>query len=293
MDTLTWSCEFFPPKTEDGEKKLLETSNALAALDPHFFSVTFGAGGSTRHKTREIVDALRHHTPVSIAPHLSCIGTDKTMLREILLNYKTRGIQQLVALRGDIPSGMGYAGGELNHASDLVTFIRQETGDHFRINVAAYPEFHPEANNANKDMEYFKRKVQAGANAAITQYFYNSDAYFRFVEACEQKGINIPIVPGIMPITHVDRLVRFSKQCGAEIPLWLLKRLSAYGEDENAMREFGVEVITRLCDTLLMGGAPGLHFYTLNQSEPTYTICNNLGLVNKKLSLKNLENLTQ
>lgn len=272
----TYSFEFFPPKTDDGMAKLLQVHDQLATLKPRFFSVTFGAGGSTRDRTLQTVMGVREHGS-DAAPHISCIASNKAELRELLTTYKNAGIKHLVALRGDMPSGT-YEKGDFAYASDLVAFIRKETGDHFFIEVAAYPEFHPQAASAETDIANFVRKVKNGADSAITQYFFNADSYFYFIERCEQAGIDIPVVPGIMPITNHARLARFSDACGAEIPRWIRKRLEAYGEDEQSLKAFGVEVVTRLCEQLLAAGCPGLHFYTMNQTEPTATIWRNLGL---------------
>ena len=279
MDTSTpvYSFEFFPPKTAEGMAKLEQTSLELAKLKPLFFSVTFGAGGSTRDRTFETVIDIQHKSGIEVAPHLSCISSTHDNIREVLHAYRKEGIRHMVALRGDIPSGVVEAG-EFRHANELVRFIREETGDHFHIEVAAYPEYHPQATSPDRDLANFKRKVEAGADSAITQYFYNADAYFRFVERCRQAGIEIPIVPGIMPITNYYQLARFSDTCGAEIPRWIRKRLEAWGEDLKSIRAFGEDVVTSLCTRLLEGGAPGLHFYTLNKAEPSIAIWKNLGL---------------
>ncbi len=276
-----FSFEFFPPKTEEGRKQLRAASQALAALEPCFFSVTFGAGGTTRQFTLETVLELKQETAVDVAPHLSCIGSTRDNIREILHTYMGHGIRHLVALRGDMPSGMREAG-EFRYANELVEFIRAETGDHFFIEVAAYPEFHPQARSAQDDLHNFKRKVEAGADAALTQYFYNADAYFAFVDSCERLGLDLPIVPGIMPITNYVQLARFSDACGAEIPRWIRKRLEAFGDDLASIRAFGEEVVTELCRRLLEGGAPGLHFYTMNRAEASLAIWNNLGLAASK-----------
>ena len=273
----TYSFEFFPPKTADGIAKLAETSGSLATLNPGFFSVTFGAGGSTRDRTFETVTNIQKNSGIETAPHLSCIGSTRENIREMLSGYQKNNIRRMVALRGDMPSGMVEAG-EFRHANELVTFIREETGDHFHIEVAAYPEYHPQATSPDKDLANFKRKVKAGANSAITQYFYNPDAYLRFIDRCNQAGIDIPIVPGIMPITNYHQLARFSDACGAEIPRWIRKRLESYGEDLESIRAFGEEVVTNLCSQLVEQGAPGLHFYTLNRDKPSLAIWSNLGL---------------
>jgi methylenetetrahydrofolate reductase (NADPH) len=272
-----YSFEFFPPKTPEGITKLTATSKMLAALKPRFFSVTFGAGGSTRDHTFETVTALNKNTGIETAPHLSCISSTRENIREALAAYQEKGISHMVALRGDMPSGMVEAG-EFRYANELVAFIREETGDHFHIEVAAYPEYHPQASSPDRDLANFKRKVEAGANSAITQYFYNPDAYLHFIERCRKTGIDIPVVPGIMPITNYHQLARFSDACGAEIPRWIRKRLQAYGEDMASIRTFGEEVVTNLCAQLLREGVPGLHFYTLNRAEPSLAIWNNLGL---------------
>ncbi len=272
----TFSFEFFPPRTEDGRVTLRAAAAQLAQLNPRFMSVTFGAGGSTREGTYATVKELRENG-LEAAPHISCIGSTRENLRQILQSYKALGVRHIVALRGDLPSGSGAAG-DLRYANELVEFIRAETGDHFHIEVAAYPEFHPQATDAQSDLANFRRKVQAGANSAITQYFYNPDAYFRFVEDCESMGLDIAIVPGIMPITNFKQLARFSDACGAEIPRWIRRRLEGYGDDVEAIRAFGLEVTTELCDRLLGAGAPGLHFYTLNRAGPTSTIWERLGL---------------
>jgi len=272
-----FSFEFFPPKTAQAEVALSRTIEKLAPLKPRFCSVTFGAGGSTREKTFETVVAIQTKTGIECAPHISCIASTKQNVREVLESYRSQGIRHIVALRGDMPSGM-FSAGEFRYANELVEFIRQETGDHFHIEVAAYPEVHPQASSLVADLRNFKRKVDAGANSAITQYFYNPEAYFRFVDDCEKNAIDIPIVPGIMPITNYSQLARFSEMCGADIPRWIRKRLEALGDDRNAIRAFGVEVATDLCRTLLEGGAPGLHFYTLNQADASLAIWRNLGL---------------
>lgn len=272
-----YSFEFFPPKTEKGAEKLTIVSKKLAKLNPCFFSVTFGAGGSTRERTFETVTEIKENTATDVAPHLSCIGSTKTNIREILEGYIKGGIRHLVALRGDMPSGMREAG-EFRYANELVAFIRDEYGDHFFIEVAAYPECHPQATSVEKDLLNFKRKVEAGADAALTQYFYNPDAYFYFVDQCEKLGIDLPIVPGIMPITNYTQLARFSDACGAEIPRWIRKRLQDYKDDLDSLRAFGEEVVTELCRKLLESGAPGLHFYTMNQANTSLAIWKNLGL---------------
>ncbi|HHH45746.1 MAG TPA: methylenetetrahydrofolate reductase [NAD(P)H] [Thiotrichales bacterium] len=272
----SFSFEFFPPKTAEGREKLETVLAELGALHPDYFSVTFGAGGSTQQGTYETVLAIRD-AGFEAAPHLSCIGSTREGIRAILHQYLDAGIRRIVALRGDMPSGMHEAG-EFRHANELVAFIREKTGDRFHIEVAAYPEFHPQAPNAIADIDFFMNKVRAGANGAITQYFYNVDAYLRFIEACEARGLDVPVVPGIMPITNYVRLARFSDACGAEIPRWLRKRLEAFGDDTDSITAFGIDVVTALCERLLAEGAPGLHFYTMNRTEPTRTIWRNLGL---------------
>jgi len=276
-----FSFEFFPPKTEAGTEKLLAASKTFAAVEPCFFSVTFGAGGSTRERTFKTVIDVKQHTGIDVAPHLSCIGSTQENIREILNMYIAQGIHHIVALRGDMPSGMNEAG-EFRYASELIEFIRAETGDHFFVEVAAYPEFHPQASSAQNDLLNFKRKVEAGADAAITQYFYNADAYFRFIDDCEKLDIDLPIVPGIMPITNYVQLARFSDMCGAEIPRWIRRRLEGYGDDIDSIRAFGLDVTTELCCQLLDGGAPGLHFYSMNQDGACMTVWNRLGLSNLK-----------
>ncbi|MGW8309451.1 MAG: methylenetetrahydrofolate reductase [NAD(P)H] [Thiogranum sp.] len=272
-----YSFEFFPPKTDEGAEKLRATRAELAKLKPRFFSVTFGAGGSTRERTFDTVCEIQRESGIEAAPHLSCVGSTRDSIREILDLYRSQNIRHIVALRGDLPSGMGLPG-EFRYANELVAFIRAETGDHFHIEVAAYPEVHPQAPSAEKDLDNFRRKVEAGADSAITQYFFNADAYFNFVGECEQRGLTLPIVPGIMPITNYTQLARFSDMCGAEIPRWIRKRLEGFGDDRESIRAFGEDVVTRLCRTLLDAGAPGLHFYTMNQAGPSSAIWNNLGL---------------
>ena len=272
----TFSFEFFPPKTEEGRASLRHTYAQLGQLGPRFMSVTFGAGGSTREGTFETVREIMGQG-FGAAPHISCVGSSRDQLRQILRSYMALGVRHLVALRGDLPSGT-VAAGELRYASELVEFIRAETGSHFHIEVAAYPETHPQAASASADRLNFRRKVLAGADSAITQYFYNADSYFRFVDDCEELGLGIAIVPGIMPITNFKQLARFSDSCGAEIPRWIRRRLEDYGEDLDAIRAFGLDVTTELCDRLLAAGAPGLHFYTLNRAGPTSTIWERLAL---------------
>jgi methylenetetrahydrofolate reductase (NADPH) len=268
------SFEFFPPKTAEGVEKLRETRKELATFNPEFFSVTFGAGGSTRDRTMETVLEIQREG-FQAAPHISCISSSKAEIRDLLQTYQSHGINRLVTLRGDVPSGEVSAG-DFRYSSELVEFIRAETGDHFFIEVAAYPEFHPEAKTPAADLLNLKRKMDAGANSAITQYFYNADAYFRFVDQCDDSGITIPVIPGVMPIYNITQLARFSSICGAEIPRWLKMRLEEYGDDMASLRALGVDVVSELCETLLAGGAPSLHFYTLNQSATIATIINNI-----------------
>lgn len=271
-----FSIEFFPPKTEEGKIKLRKTREELAKLNPAYFSVTYGAGGSTQQGTLDTILEIKN-SGNEAAPHLTCIGSTKEGVRELLQTYIDNDIHRIVALRGDMPSGT-HDMGELRYANELVEFIRAETGDHFHIEVAAYPEFHPQAKSANEDLENFKRKVDAGANSAITQYFYNADAYYRFVDDCEKMGLDIPIVPGIMPIINYQNLARFSDMCGAEIPRWLRKRLEDFGDDAASLRAFGQQVTTQLCETLLDQGAPGLHFYSMNRADTTQAIWHTLPL---------------
>ena len=273
---LSISFEFFPPQTAEGVEKLTHTRKQLAPLEPEFFSVTFGAGGSTRDRTLETVTQIQSDGYVA-APHLSCVGSTRENIRAILQTYKKLGIKRIVALRGDLPSGMATTG-EFQYANELVSFIRAETGNQFHIEVAAYPESHPQAKSPRDDLLNFERKVKAGADSAITQYFYNADSYFYFVEQCHKLGITIPIVPGIMPIGKFSQLARFSDACGAEIPRWVRKPLESYGDDTASIQAFGMDVVTKLAERLLAGGAPGLHFYTLNQSAPSIAIWKRLGL---------------
>lgn len=271
-----FSFEFFPPRTDVGVEKLRDVHNELAALKPDFFSVTYGAGGSTRDGTRQTVTSI-NQAGSDVAPHLSFGGSSKEDIAALLNAYKDMGINRLVALRGDIPSGTGVAS-QVYYANELIEFVRRTTGSHFHIEVACYPEIHPQSDSYDSDLKYFKKKVDAGADSAITQYFYNPDAYFYFVDASRKAGIDIPIVPGIMPITNFTNLQRFSNSCGAEIPRWIRQRLQSYGDDSNSIREFGVEVVQTLCEDLLSGGAPGLHFYTMNQTEPVRQIWQQLKL---------------
>ena len=270
-NSLKLSFEFFPPGTEAAEEKLRDTIERLRLLRPDFFSVTYGAGGSTRDKTFETVVEIRELTGIDAAPHVSCVGSAPAELAEVIHNYKNHGFDHLVALRGDLPSGIA-GGGTLRHANELVELIRRETGEHFHVEVACYPEFHPQAHSAEQDMENFRRKVEAGADSAITQYFYNADAYFRFLESCSSLGVGIPVVPGVMPITNRDQLVRFSEMCGAEIPRWILKRLYDFGDDLESIRRFGIDITISLCTQLLEAGAPGLHIYTMNKAEASEAI---------------------
>ena len=272
--TFPISFEFFPPKTPEGAAKLRTTRQALYALKPEFCSVTFGAGGSTQQGTFGTVAEILAEG-VEAASHFSCVGATKATVREQLATLQAMGVKRLVALRGDLPSGYG-AGGEFHYASDLVEFIRLETSDAFHIEVAAYPEIHPQAKSADGDLQAYVTKVKAGANSAITQYFFNSDAYFRFVDDAYKLGADIPVVPGIMPITSSTQLMRFSDACGAEIPRWIRLRLQGFGDDSASIKSFGLDVITDLCDQLRNGGVPGIHFYTMNQSAATLEICGRL-----------------
>ena len=274
--TLPISFEFFPPKTPEGADKLRMARRSLYALKPEFCSVTYGAGGSTQEGTFGTVAEILEEG-VGAASHFSCIGATRQTVREQLARLKAMGVKQLVALRGDLPSGYG-TGGEFHYASDLVSFIRTETGSDFRVAVACYPEIHPQAKSADSDLQAFAAKVRAGADSAITQYFYNSDAYFRFVDDARRIGADIPVVPGVMPITSSTQLLRFSDACGAEIPRWIRLRLQGYGDDTASIRAFGLDVVTQLCGQLRQGGAPGIHFYTMNQSAATVEICRRLAL---------------
>ena len=274
MENRVLSFEFFPPKTPAGQAKLRETWRRLGALKPAFFSVTFGAGGSTREGTLETVLEIRNAGYEGV-PHISCITSSRDEVAAQIERYRSHGIRHIVALRGDLPSGLAVAG-EFPHASDLVGFIRKRTGDWFRIEVACYPEYHPQTRTAADELRHFKRKLDAGADAAITQYFYNADAYFRFVDEARAFGIAVPIVPGIMPIANFSQLARFSDACGAEIPRWLRLKLESFHDDRASIRALGLDVVTALCERLLAGGAPGLHFYTLNQAELSAEICGRL-----------------
>ncbi len=286
MAAFQLSFEFFPPKTPQGVDKLSHTLLQLAPFRPEFASVTFGAGGGTQRGTLEMVQVILEHRAkypgvfnetFTAVPHLSCVGVTREEVRAMLASYRQQGIRHIVALRGDLPSGMGR-GGELRHAYELVDIIRAEHGEWFQIYVAAYPEFHPEALSPSHDIAAFVQKVHAGANAAITQYFYNADAYFRFVDAVQRFGVKVPIFAGIMPITNHAQLMRFSALCGAEVPRWIARRLEEFGENQQALRDFGIEVVARLCEQLIAQGAPGLHFYTLNGAQATLAICEQLNL---------------
>ncbi|ERI60889.1 5,10-methylenetetrahydrofolate reductase [Xylella fastidiosa subsp. multiplex Griffin-1] len=270
------SFEFYPPKNDDQRAQLDRTANRLRAFAPEYVSCTFGAGGSTLSYTSETVRHLSQHHGFDAAPHLSCVGGSRQEIRELLKLYRAIGCQRIVALRGDLPSGMGHPG-DLRYAADLITFIRTEHGDHFHLEIGAYPETHPQASNTLNDLHYFKAKADAGADAAITQYFYNPDAYFHFVDAVQRLGVTIPIVAGVMPISNFDQLRHFSEQCGAEIPRWIQKKLQAYGDDTKSIRAFGADVVTALCERLIAGGAPGLHFYTLNLAKPSTQVLQRLG----------------
>lgn len=274
--TFELSIEFFPPQTAEGSEKLRTTLAQLVVLKPAFFSVTYGAGGSTRERTlatvREIASA-----GYSAAPHLSCIGSTQESIRELLTSFQAQGIRRIVALRGDLPSGMADPG-EFRYANELVAFIRRETGDAFHLDVAAYPEWHPQAKTPRDDLLNFKRKMEAGANAAITQYFYNIDAFENFIDEARALGIAAPIIPGIMPIASFSKLARFSDACGADIPRWMRKKFESYGDDTAAIEAFGLDVVTELCAQLIARGAPGLHFYSMNQSRLTLEICRRLGI---------------
>jgi methylenetetrahydrofolate reductase (NADPH) len=270
METPNFSIEFFPPKTDEGAEKLRLVRQKLSDLRPKYFSVTFGAGGTTQQGTLQTVLEIKSEGHEA-APHLSCVGGNRESLRAILQQFQDNGIRRLVALRGDLPSGYG-AGGEFRYANELVEFIRKETGDWFHIEVAAYPEMHPQARSPQDDLQAFARKIQAGANAAITQYFYNADAYFDFVDNARKLGVDVPVVPGIMPITNYTQLMRFSDMCGAEIPRWVRNKLASFGDDTASIKAFGLDVVTGLCERLLAGGAPGLHFYSMNQAAATTAI---------------------
>ena len=271
-----FSFEFFPPRTDEGRAKLRETRRQLAQLKPAFMSCTFGAGGSTQEGTLATISDIQSEGQVAAA-HLSCVGSRRAAIADLLRQYQAAGVRRLVCLRGDLPSGMAVAG-EFRYAADLVRFVRQETGDWFHIEVAAYPEFHPQARRPSDDLARFKEKIDAGANSAITQYFFNADAYERFIESIEALGVRVPVVPGIMPVTNFSQLARFSDACGAEIPRWMRLRLESFGDDTASIKAFGLDVVTQLSDRLLSMGAPGLHFYTLNQAGPVCTIWQRLGI---------------
>jgi methylenetetrahydrofolate reductase (NADPH) len=279
MDTVqgTFSFEFFPPKSEEAADRLRATRSRLAVVKPDYFSVTYGAGGSTREGTVNTVLEM-HGAGLPVAPHLSCIGSNRNLVRQLLQAYQEAGIRRLVALRGDLPSGMAAGSSEFRYASDLVEFVRAETGRWFHIEVAAYPEVHPQARTAAEDQANFLRKMRAGADSAITQYFFNVDAYRRFVDDVARAGVTAPIVPGVMPITNFSQLARFSDACGAEIPRWMRRRLEGYADDRESIRSFGLDVVAALCRRLLDEGAPGLHFYTMNLAEPTLAIWARAGL---------------
>jgi methylenetetrahydrofolate reductase (NADPH) len=268
------SFEFFPPRTEEGDLKLNETIKTLSEFNPEFFSVTFGAGGSTKTKTLETVLSIEASNNNGV-PHLSCISSSKEEIRNILSEYKSYDINHLIALRGDNPSG-AISHGDFKYANELISFIREETGEYFHIQAGAYPEYHPEAESATDDLNNFKRKIEAGANSAITQFFFNVDAYFKFIEECQKNSISVPIIPGIMPIYNIKQLSRFSSNCGAEIPRWLRLKLESYGDDIQSLRDYGVDVISELCETLVQYGVPGIHFYTLNESKIVSKIINNI-----------------
>lgn len=269
------SFEFYPPKTDDQRAQLDRTAAKLKAHAPEYVSCTFGAGGSTLSYTSETVRHLNQHHGLQAAPHLSCVGGTREEIRELLKLYRAIGVKRIVALRGDLPSGMGFPG-DLRYASELIAFIRAEHGDAFRIEVGAYPETHPQASDALADLRHFKTKIDAGADAAITQYFYNADAYFYFVDAIRKLGVEVPIIPGVMPISNFSQLRRFSEQCGAEIPRWISKRMQSFGDDAESVRDFGADVVASLCERLIVGGAPSLHFYTLNLAKPTNTVLQRL-----------------
>ena len=273
-DKLSVSFEFFPPRTEEGVLKLDKTIEALSIYSPEFFSVTFGAGGSTKTKTLETVLRIKTSNNNGV-PHLSCISASKEEVRSLLNEYKAHDINHLVALRGDNPSG-AISHGDFKYANELISFIREETGEYFHIQAGAYPEYHPEADSATDDLNNFKRKIDAGADSAITQFFFNADAYFRFIEECQKNSISVPIIPGIMPIYNIKQLSRFASNCGAEIPRWLRLKLESYDDDIQSLRDYGVDVISELCETLIQYGVPGIHFYTLNESKIVSRIIKNI-----------------
>ena len=276
MNPIELSIEFFPPQTQEGVEKLRGVREKLASLKPDFLSVTYGAGGSTRERTFSVIKEIAAEG-FNAAPHLSCVGSTRESIREILNDYKSAGIRRIVALRGDLPSGMNQSG-EFRYANELIEFIRAETGDHFHLAVAAYPEWHPQARSPNDDLAAFARKAKAGANSAITQYFYNADAYFHFVDEVRALGVDIPIIPGIMPIVGFSKLARFSDACGAELPRWMRCKFEGMGDDVDSIRAFGLDIVTRLCERLISGGAPGLHFYSMNMSALTLEICQRLNI---------------
>lgn len=269
------SLECFPPRTPEGSLKLNQVIDELAPINPEYISVTYGAGGTTQEKTLETVKHIQTNTAFDAVPHLTCIGASQDSIRALLKTYQELGIKRIVALRGDMPSGM-MDPGEFKYAADLIAFIRQETGDQFKLEVAAYPETHPQARNCDQGIKHFKHKVDQGADAAITQYFFNADSYFYFIDSCEKAGIDLPIVPGIMPITNYEQLIRFSAMCGAEVPRWLKCRLESFEDDTESLRAFGQEYVTRMCQRLLDQGAPGLHFYSMNRTQPTLDIVRDL-----------------
>ena len=274
MNPIELSIEFFPPQTQDGVEKLRVVREKLAILKPDFLSVTYGAGGSTRERTFSVIKEIAAEG-FNATPHLSCVGATRESIREILKDYQSAGIRRIVALRGDLPSGMNQSG-EFRHANELVEFIRSETGDHFHLAVAAYPEWHPQARTPGDDLKAFARKVKAGADTAITQYFYNADAYFHFVDKARALGVDVPIIPGVMPIAGFSKLARFSDACGAELPRWMRRKFESMGDDTDSIRAFGLEVVTELCERLIAGGAPGLHCYSMNMSGLTLEICQRL-----------------
>lgn len=275
-----YSFELFPPRNAQAEESLRTTRKELAVKNPSFFSCTYGAGGSTRDRTQSTVLEIKNDGQ-NVAPHISFTGEDEDVVDQLLNTYMEASVNRLVALRGDMPSGMGGLGGMV-YANELVAYIREKTGDYFHIDVAAYPEIHPQSSNYETDIFYLKQKFEAGANGAITQYFFNAEAYFHYIDRCQAAGIDQPIVPGIMPITNLSNLVRFSDACGADIPRWIRKQMEAYGDDVESIAKFGIDVVTKLCDQLLEQGAPGLHFYTMNRAEPIMTIWDNLGLDNRR-----------
>jgi methylenetetrahydrofolate reductase (NADPH) len=276
----SFSFELFPPRTPEGVAKLPAVIGQLAAVQPDYFSVTYGAGGSDQEGTYQTLVAIVEHAGAEVAPHLTCVGSTRAHIAELLDRYRKMGVKRIVALRGDLPATAmsPSAPGDFHYANELVTFIRETHGDHFKIEVAAYPEMHPQAPNPTVDFENFKRKVEAGADSALTQLFYNADAYFHFMDRCAKAGIDLPVIPGIMPITGHANVVRFCAGCGADLPRWIKLRLEELDEDKSALQDFGAEVVTRLCETLLRGGAPGLHFYTINQAGPTLLLWKNLAL---------------